>query len=63
MAEIVNSLVGTTLLSHYGETNDVFLIGSGLVKPSETLTGAHIRHCRHRVNFRIEQNDRLHIAK
>jgi hypothetical protein len=35
MAEIMNSLVGTTLLCHYKETNDVFPIG-GLVKPRET---------------------------
>ena len=37
MAESVdNSLVGRTLLCHYGETNDVFPIG-GLVQPGETL--------------------------
>jgi len=30
MAESVNSLVGSTLLCHYGETNDIFPIG-GLV--------------------------------
>jgi hypothetical protein len=34
MAEIVNSLVGTTLFCHYGETNDAFLIGS-LVQPAK----------------------------
>ncbi len=62
MAESVNSLVGTTLLCHYGETNDIFSIG-GLVQPSETSTTAAIRHCRHLVNFRIEPNDRLYIAK
>jgi hypothetical protein len=61
MAKSVKSLVGTTLLCHYGETNDIFPIG-GLVKPSETLTTATIRRCRHLVNFRIEQNDRLYIA-
>jgi hypothetical protein len=36
MAYSVNSLVGTTLLCHYGETNYVFPIG-GMVQPSETL--------------------------
>ena len=61
MAESVNSLVGTTLLCHYGETNDVFPIG-GLVQPGETLTVAAIRHCRHMVNFRIEQNDHLYTV-
>ena len=44
MAESVNSLVGTTLLCHYGGTNDIFPIG-GLVQPGETLTVAAIRHC------------------
>jgi hypothetical protein len=62
MAESVNSLVGTTLLCHYGETNDEFTIG-GLIQPGENLTYGAIRHCRHLVNFRIEQNDRLYIAK
>ena len=62
VAESVNSLVGTTLLCHYGEKNDIFPI-VGLVQPGETLTVATIRHCRHVVNFRIEQNDRLYIAK
>ena len=37
MAECVNSLIGTTLLCHYGETNDIFHIG-GLVKLGETPT-------------------------
>ena len=41
MTESVNSLVGTTLLYHYGETNDVFPIG-GLVQPGKTLTHATI---------------------
>ena len=62
MAERVNSLVGTTLLFHGGETNDIFPIG-GLVQPIKTLTNETIRHCRHLVNFRIEQNDRLYIAQ
>jgi hypothetical protein len=57
-----NSLVGTTLLCHYGETNGDFPIG-GLVQQGKRLTSANIRHCRHLVKFRIEQNDRLYIAK
>ena len=47
---------------NYGETNDIFPIG-GLAQPGETLTTAFIRHCRHLVNFRIEENDRLYKAK
>ncbi len=62
MAESINSLVGSTVLCHYGETQDVFPIG-GLVQPGETLTAEAIRYCRHPVNFRLEQNDRLYIAK
>ena len=62
MTKSANSLVETTLLCHYGETNDIFPIGD-LVQPGETLTAATIRHYRHIVNFRIEQNDRLYIAK
>jgi len=62
MVESVNSLIDTILLCHYGETNDIFPIGA-LVQPGETLRTATIRHCRHVVNFRIEQNDRLYIAK
>ena len=58
-AESVTSFVDATLLCHYGETNDIVSIG-GLVQPGETLA---IRHCRHLVNFRIGQNDRLYIAK
>jgi hypothetical protein len=62
MAESVNSLVDTTLLCLYGETNDIFPIG-GLVQLGKTLTTETIRHCRHLVNFRIKQKDRLYIAK
>jgi len=58
----INSLVGSTSHCHYGETHDVFPI-VGLVHSSETLTTATIRYCRHLVNFRIEQNYRLYIAK
>ena len=57
IAESINSLVGSTLLCHYGEMHDIFPI-SGLVQPGETLTNASIRHCRHLANFRIEQNGR-----
>jgi ADP-ribose pyrophosphatase YjhB (NUDIX family) len=60
MVEHINSLVGSTLLCHYGETHDVFPIG-GLVQPGETLTNAAIRHCHHLVNFRVEKIDRLYI--
>jgi len=62
MAESVKSLVGTALLCHYGETNDVFSIG-GLVQPEETSPSATIRHGRHIVIFCNEHNDRLYIAK
>ena len=62
MAESVNILVDTTLLCHYGETNGIFPIG-GLVQPNENWITAATRHCGHLVNFRIEQNDRLYIAK
>ena len=41
MAESINRLVGSTLICHYGETHDVFPIGS-LVQPGETLTAAAI---------------------
>jgi len=62
MSKNVNSLVGTTLLCHCWETNNIFSIG-GLVQPGDTLTAAAIRHCHHVVNFRIKHNDRLYIAK
>ena len=58
IAEIVYSIIGTTLLYHYRETSDIFPIG-GPVQPGETFTAATIRHCRHLVNVRIDQNDRL----
>jgi len=62
MTNNVNSLVCTTLLFHYGVMIDGFFVG-GLVKPGETLMAGVIRHCCHLVNFRIEQIDRLYIAK
>jgi hypothetical protein len=58
----INGIVHGTLLCHYGETNDAFLVG-GLVKPSETLMTGAIRHYRHLVNFRLAQNDRLYLVK
>jgi len=61
MAESVNILVGTTSLCQYGETNDIFPIG-GLVQLGKSLTPATIRRCRHLVNGRIEQNDRLYTT-
>jgi hypothetical protein len=57
MAGSVNSLVGTALICHYGEANNIFPFG-GLGQPGENLTFATIQHCRHLVNFRIEKNDR-----
>jgi hypothetical protein len=41
MAGSVNSLVRTTLLHHYGETNDIFSF-VGLVQPGETSTAVTI---------------------
>ncbi len=35
----------------------------GLVQPGENLMAGAIRHCRHLVNFRLAQNDRLYIVK
>jgi hypothetical protein len=42
MSESINGLAGS-LFCHYGETDDVFLIG-GLVEPDETLIASAIRH-------------------
>ncbi len=58
----VNNIVAGTLICHYGETNDAFLVG-GLVKPGEALMASSIRHCRHLVNFLLAPNDRLYLAK
>jgi hypothetical protein len=62
MSDTVNSLVAGTLVCHYGETNDAFLVG-GLVKPGETLMASAIRHCQHLVNFSLSRTDRLYLAK
>ena len=53
-----NAIAQGTLLCHYGETNDAFLVG-GLVQPSETLMASAIRHCRHVIIFRLAHNNRL----
>jgi hypothetical protein len=42
MSERINGLAGS-LFCHYGETDDVFLIG-GLVESDETLMASAIRH-------------------
>ena len=39
----INGIVQGSLLCHYGETNDAFLVG-GLVQPSETLMACAIRN-------------------
>jgi hypothetical protein len=62
MSDTTNGIVQGTLLYHYGETNDAFLVG-GLVQLGETLMASAIRHCRHLVNFRLAQNDRLYLDK
>jgi len=50
------------MLCHYGETDDVFLIG-GLVEPNETLMASVIRHCRRLVDFRLKPSHGLYSAK
>ena len=62
MSGKINGIVQGTLLCHYGETNDAFLVG-GLVQPPETLTACDIRLCCHLLNFRLAQNDRLYLVK
>jgi len=34
----------------------------GLVQPNKTLMARAIRHCRHLVNVRLAQNDRLYLV-
>ena len=60
MSEIINGLVGS-LFCHYGETDDVFLIG-GLVEPNETLMASDIRHCRRLVDFRLKPSHLLYLT-
>jgi len=62
MSRKIYGIVQGTLLCHYGETNNAFLVG-GLVEPSESLMARAIRNCRHLVNFCLAQNDILYLAK
>ena len=57
----MNGLFGS-LLCHYGETDDTFLIG-GVVEPNEALMASVIRHCRRMVDFHLKPNHRLYLAK
>jgi len=61
MTESINGIAGS-LLCHYGETDDVFLIG-GLVEPNETWMASAIRHCRRLVDFHLRPNHQLYLAK
>jgi hypothetical protein len=58
-----NGLDGRSLFFHYVEINDVVLIIGGLVQTSETLMANAIRYCRHLVDFRFAQNNRLYLSK
>jgi len=62
MSEESNGLVGSNLFCHYGESNDVFVIG-GLIKTGDTLMTSDIRHCRHLINFRLIRNNLSYLAK
>jgi hypothetical protein len=62
MSDTINNLVASTLICHYGETHDAFLVGV-LVNPCETLMASGIRHCRHLVNFHLARTDRLYLAR
>ena len=61
MSENIYGLA-SSMFCHYGETDDVFLIG-GLVEPNETLMASGIRHCRRLVDFRLKPSHRLYLAK
>jgi len=61
MSENVNALAGS-LFCHYGETDDVNLIG-GPVKPNETSMASGIRHCRCLADLCTKPNHRLYLAK
>ena len=61
ISENINGLSGS-LLCHYGETDDAFLIG-GVVQPNETLMAGAIRHCRRMVDSRLKPNHCLYLAK
>ena len=61
MSENINGLDGS-MIWHYGETDDISLIG-GSVEPNETLMASAIRHCRRLVDFRLKPCHRLYLAK
>ena len=61
MTENVNGLAGN-LFCHYGETDDVFLIG-GLVEPNDTLMASAICHCRRLDGFYLKPNHRLYLTR
>jgi hypothetical protein len=61
MSKNINGLTGS-MFCHYGETDDVFLIG-GLAEPNETLMASVIRHCRRMVDFHLKPCHRLYLAK
>ena len=58
----IDGIVQDTLLCHYGETNDAFLVGD-LVQPGEKLMTSAIRHYRHLVKSPLAHNDRLYLVK
>ena len=60
MSENINGLAGG-MLCHYGETDDVFLIGGG-VESNKTLMANAIRHCRRLVDFHLKPSHRLYLA-
>ena len=57
MSENMNGLPGS-LICHYGETDDAFLIG-GVVTSNDTLMASVIRHCRRLVDFRLKLSQRF----
>ena len=61
MSENINGLAGS-MFCHYGETDDVFLIGA-LLEPNETFMACAIRHNRRLVDFRLTPCHRLYLAK
>jgi len=61
MSENINGLSGS-LLCHYGETDDAFLI-CGAVESKETLMVGLIRHCTRLVDFRLKPCQRLYLTK
>jgi len=53
--EDIKSLAPSSLLCHYGESNDVFPIG-GLVGIGETPIATVLRHLRELAGFRLARN-------